>query len=400
MSRALIVLATIVIVCSGVAVGYLAGRQTVFSDRSTPVRTDVERAATAFYARLGALGDDGGMDDLAAMLAPDFTERQLELQQTLDREAFLKTVAQEWATTPGRQIVPVTLESDGDWVMAVLQPAESGPGTFAAIDLPASSGIRREMLRVADGQIAERIVLEGQEMELRSLPSVRVSFQSAGMQRLEIVRRHYTPHALEQLTPDGPGSIVVESGAITVGTPGIRLEAGEQLTLQEAGALDIENDSTTPASVLVLTIVPIDTPRSIPALSNQGDAGPGVTAQRIGQTMAFLPESFCFTIEGGLASLASGSRLPRHRTAGYEFLLPLAGQLDASSETDPFLRTDSARTWQDETSLATVSDGIALAASPGSWTTYSAASDDPTRAWLFAVIFDATGCPVSAATPA
>ena len=90
------------------------------------------------------------------MLAPDFTERRLELQQTLDRETFLRTVAQEWETTPGRQLDPIALESDGEWVMAVLQTSESSPATFAAIDLPASSRIRREMLRIVDGQIAER----------------------------------------------------------------------------------------------------------------------------------------------------------------------------------------------------------------------------------------------------
>jgi hypothetical protein len=400
MSRALIVLAAIVIVLSGVVVGYLAGSQTVFPGRSSPVRPDVERSASAFYARLGTLGDDGAVDDLIAMLAPDFTERQVEVQQTLDRESFLRAVEQEWATAPGRQLAPISLTSDGEWVMAVLQPAESSPGTFAAIALPASSRIRREMLHVVDGQIAERIVLEGQEIGLRSLPSAHVSFESAGMQTLEVVRRRYDPHALERLVLDGSGSIVVESGAVEIGRPGITLEAGDQLAVQATDALAIENDSGTPASLLVLMIVPIDTPRSIPALSDQDDGGPGVTAQRIAQTHAFLPVASCFSIEGGVATLAPGNGLPRHRTEGYEFLIPLAGRLDARGENEPFLRTDSMRTWQDETSLATVSDGIALAASPGSWTTYSAAGDDPTRAWLFAVIFDATGCPVSAATPA
>lgn len=400
MSRALILLAAIVIVFSGVAVGYLAGSRTGFSDRSTPVRPDAERSATAFYARLGTLGDDGGMDDLAAMLAPDFSERRLELQQTLDRASFLRTVEQEWATTPGRQLVPVALESDGDWVMAVLQPAESSPGTFAAIDLPASSRVRREMLRVIDGQIAERIVLEGQEIELRSLPAAHVSFDSAGKQTLEVVRRQYDPHALERIALDGPGSIVVESGTVTIGTPGTTLEAGDELAVGAADALAIENDSNSPASVLVLSIVPIDTPRSIPALSDQDDSGPGVTVERIAQTRAFLPVASCFSIESGVASLAPDNRLPRHRTEGYEFLIPFAGRLDARSENEPFLRTDSDRTWQDATFFATVGDGTALAASPESWTTYSVTGDDPVRAWVIAVIFDATGCPFPAATPA
>jgi hypothetical protein len=243
-------------------------------------------------------------------------------------------------------------------------------------------------------------VLEGQEIELRSLPSAYVTFDSAGMQTLEVVRRRYDPNALERIVLDGPGSIVAESGAVTIGTPGTTLEAGDELTVQETDALAIENNSNTPASLLVLTIVPIDTPRSIPAISDQKDAGPGVTAQRIGQTMAFLPESSCFTIESGLASLAPGTRLPRHRTGGYEFLIPLAGQLDANSENEPFLRTDSTRIWQNETSFATVGEGIALAAPPGSWTTYSATGDEPTRAWVFAVIFDATRCPLPAATAA
>lgn len=398
MSRVLILVAAVVIVLSGVAVGYVAGNRAIDRHQPAPSLPDVERSASAFYEQLSALGDDGGTDALAAMLSPDFTERRLELHQTLDRASFLRTVAQEWATTPGRQIVPVTLESDGDWVMAVLQPAGSSAGTFAAIDLPASSRIRREMLRVADGQIAERIVLEGQEMELRSLPAVRVSFQSAGMQTLEIVRRHYTPHALEQFALDGPGAIVVESGAVAVGTPAIRLEAGDHLPLQKTGALAIENDSTTPASVLVLTIVPIDTPRSIPAISDHKDAGPGVTAQRIDQTPAFLPEATCFSIEGGMAALAQGSRLPRHRTAGYEFFIPLDGRVDARGEDEPFLRTDRDRIWQDETSFATVGEGIALAASPGTWTTYAVDGEDPARAWVFAVLFDATSCPVPAAS--
>jgi hypothetical protein len=284
--------------------------------------------------------------------------------------------------------------------MAVLQPAESSPGTFVAIALPESSRVRREMLRVVDGQVAERIVLEGQEIGLRSLPPAHVSFESAGMQTLEIVRRRYAPNALERIVLDGPGSIVVESGTVTIGTPGVTLEAGDELTVRTTGALAIENNSSTPASVLVLTIVPIDTPRSIPALSDQDDGGPGVTAQRIAQTMAFLPESSCFVVESGLALLVAGTRLPRHRTEGYEFLIPLAGQLDARSDNEPFLRTDSARTWQDETSFASVGDGTALAASPGSWTTYSVTGDEPARIWFFAVIFDAKGCSFPAATPA
>ena len=98
--------------------------------------------------------------------------------------------------------------------------------------------------------------------------------------------------------------------------------------------------------------------------------------------------------------LVAGTRLPRHRTEGYEFLIPLAGRLDASSENEAFLRTDRTRPWQDETSFATVGDGIALAAPPGSWTAYTVTSDEPAQAWVFAVIFDATRCPFPTATPA
>ena len=400
MSRALIVLAAFVIVLSGVAVGYVAGYRSIERHQPASRLPDVERSASAFYEQLGALGDDGRVDDLAAMLKSDFRERRLELQQTLDRQSFLRTVEQEWATAPGRQLIPISLASDGEWVMAVLQPDESSPGSFVAIALPESSRIRREMLRVVDGQIAERIVLEGQEIGLRSLPSVRVSFEGVGPQTLEVVRRRYDPHALERIVLDGPGSIVVESGAVTIDGPRITLEVGEHLAVQATDALAIENDSTTPASVLVLTIVPIETPRSIPALSDRDDVGPGVSAQRIAQTHAFLPVASCFSIESGVASLAPGNRLPRHRTEGYEFVIPLAGQINARSETNLFLRTDRTRTWQDATSFATVSDGIALAASPGSWTTYEVDGEDPARAWVFAVIFDATGCPFPAATPA
>lgn len=400
MSRALIVLTAIVIVLSGVVMGYVAGSRTIARHRVAAHRPGIERSANAFYELLDALGNDGSEGDLAAMLAPDFTERRLELQQTLDREAFLHAVTQEWTTTPKRQLVPIALESDGEWVMAVLQMTESSPPTFAAIALPKSSRILREMLRVVDGKIAERIVLEGQEIALRSLPSAHMSFGSAGKQTLEIVRRRYGPNALERIVLDGPGSIVVESGALTIGTPGTTLKAGDELIVRAADALVIANGSNTSASLLVLMIVPIDAPRSIPKLSDQNEVGPGVTAQRIGQTRAFLPESFCFTIEGGLVSLAPVNRLPRHRTGGYEFLIPLAGLLDASSEKGPFLRTDSTRPWQDETSFATVGDGVALAAPPGSWTTYSVTGDEPARAWVFAVTFDATHCPFPTATPA
>ena len=314
MSRALIVLAAIVIVFSGVAVGYLAGSQTVFSDRSTPVRSDVERSASAFYERLGALGDDGGTDDLAAMLAPDFSERRLELQQTLDRQTFLRTVAQEWATTPGRQLVPISLASDGEWVMAVLQPAESSPGTFVAIALPESSRVRREMLRVVDGQVAERIVLEGQEIGLRSLPPAHVSFESAGMQTLEIVRRRYAPNALERIVLDGPGSIVVESGTVTIGTPGVTLEAGDELTVRTTGALAIENNSSTPASVLVLTIVPIDIPAqySRDLGSGRRRAGSHGSANRADDGV--FAGVVLFRHRERTRLLVAGTRLPRHRT--------------------------------------------------------------------------------------
>lgn len=395
MFRVLATITVVLVVLAGVTIGYVVGTQSIQGGGPTPDRAGVEHAAYAFYATLGQLGNTDAENRLDAMLAPEFTEQRLDLPQTLDREQFMRAAVQEQRTFPGRRLMPVRIGVDDVWAMVVLQTVDVAPGRFAAIEIPASSLYRREMLEVIDGRIATRIVLEGPGSSFRSLPSARIPFDGVGMQTIEVVRKVYAPHAVDRTEVIGPVVLVAESGTFEIGQSGAigeSFDAGAARTIAAPGGLELENLSDAAASLLVLAIVSVETPTSLPVQGESQDTGPGVTAQRIAQSRPFLPGASCTDVALGTAIVAPGVRLPAHVTGGHEIVVPVAGSLDASSERQRFLRTDAAHHWQDATRLATLEQGIAVAAPPGTRTAYLATGEQPASFWVFAVEFPDAGC--------
>ena len=87
-----------------------------------------ERTVASFYEALGALDQTSGQERLAELLAPDFTEQRLDIQQTMSREAFLRAALQEARTFPDRKLVPTSIAGDRGWAVVMVQTVDAGPG--------------------------------------------------------------------------------------------------------------------------------------------------------------------------------------------------------------------------------------------------------------------------------
>ncbi len=377
----------ILALCATLAVGYLAGGRPL--SHGTAVGRDLadERTAAAFYAALGGLEEPSAQERLAALLAPDFTEQRIDIQQTLGREAFLRAVAQEARTFPDRSLVPIHIGSDSGWVVATVQTVDAAPGTFGSIPLPASALVRTELLQVEDGKIAGRVVQEGTGSLLRSLAPVKLHAERIGSLTIKIEQREYAAHTEEQLMLPVDTLIVAELGQLIIGSPGARttLDEGESFLGSAGHELTIANESDAPARILTLFTALIETP-SVAADANQPqESAPGITVTMAGQSHYFVPDLSCFAVTAGHAALATGMKLPSHRTVGYELVVPISGELEARNQQGDFLRTDAGHQWQDELPFATIAPGISVAAPPDSWTTYTASGEAPARFWMFTV---------------
>ena len=107
------------------------------------------------------------------------------------------------------------------------------------------------------------------------------------------------------------------------------------------------------------------------------ESAPGVMVTIVAQSEYFVSGDSCLRVDAGHAVLAPGANLPVHRTGGYELVVPISGELQASNRNRDFLRTDSDRQWQDELPFATLDSSVAVVAPPDSWTTYMASAQEP-----------------------
>jgi hypothetical protein len=387
MKRTAATLIGILALCSTLAVGYLAGGRPLSHGAAVGQDLADERTAAAFYQALEGLEEPAAQERLAALLAPDFTDQRIDIQQTLGREAFLQAVAQEARTFPERALVPIRIGSDSGWVVATVQTVDATPGSFGSISLPPSAIVRTELLHVEHGRMTSRVVLKGSGSLLRSLAPVKLHAERLGSLTIKISQRDYAAHSEEYLVLPVDALIVVDLGQLIIGSSGARTTVDEGTSfLGSAGQeLTIANESDAPARILTLFTSLIETP-SVAADANQPqESAPGITVTMVGQSRYFVPDHSCFAVIAGHAAMAAGMKLPSHRTVGYEMVVPTSGELEASNQNTAFLRTDSEQQWQDELPFVRLTSGSSATAPPESWTTYSVSGNAPARFWIFTV---------------
>ena len=109
-----------------------------------------------------------------------------------------------------------------------------------------------------------------------------------------------------------------------------------------------------------------------------------------------------FIIESGLASLAPANTAatPSHQRIRIPHPAGRAVGRQQRNESIPSHRTAPAGHGKTKHRSPRSAKGLLWRPRPGSWTTYSVTGDEPARAWVFAVTFDATHCPLPATTPA
>lgn len=372
--------------------GYLAGTRTI-GDAGFDRWEAQKRTAVAFYEALGAFDQSANQEQLAELLASEFIDQRLDIQQTLGRTDFMRAAAQEARTFPQRQLVPVSMSSDGGWVVVLVKTVDAAPGRFGGIPLPASEQSRRELLHVQDGRIVGRVVMEESGSMLRSLEPVLLRVADAGTQTLKIERHDFDAHASERPIFRSDTLIAVDVGRFSMLVDGTEhaLEAGESLPIPADRAVSISNVSDVPGRLFALFAAPIEQP-AVDAGANQLiHAAPGVAVSIVGQTEHFVPGGPCLIALPGFAIMASGQRLPAHRTTGYELILPTSGTIEVGSLYQDVLLTDSERQWQEELPFASIELGSAVAAPPDSEITATVTSQESATFWVFTVE-SSSGC--------
>lgn len=388
MYRLMAIVAVLLTVLGGSAIGFLAGAQSTAQKGGAHERMDLLESARSFYMALNALDPDAGSDDLAQLLSPDFVEKRIELLQTLDRAAFLRAASAERRFSPHLQFVPEQLGSDGAWVMAVVRMTGTESGEIVGIEIAAPTALRREMLNIVDGRIRERIVLEGETAAFWPAPATELPIAGIGPQVIDVVRHTYEPHAQERFELAAPALLIVQSGRLAIESGGrqrVILEPASSRAITELGAIEIDNRSSTPAVLLMVMVASTESPQSDPAGLRALDAAPGVTVQRVAQSGPFVRRGTCVAIEAGFAVLAGGARVPRHETQGYEIVIPSRAAVDAFAEQGTFFRADFARSWQDRTVFATLDIAASAVAPPESVTRYVVSGDEPASLWIVSV---------------
>src|SRR5215218_6259302 len=169
MIRAGTAVVALLVLFSGLTAGYMAGARGDDPALASEQEQADERVVAAFYDVLGSLTQPGAEERLAKSLSPDFIEQRLDIQQTLEREAFVRAVIQEARTFPERRLVPTRVGSDRGWVVVMVQTVDAAPGRFGSIPMPESTVFQKELLHAQDGKVTGRVVLEGTGSLLRSL---------------------------------------------------------------------------------------------------------------------------------------------------------------------------------------------------------------------------------------
>jgi hypothetical protein len=383
-SGALVV--AMLVLFSGLAAGYLAGTR-VNGDAEFEQWEAQKRTAANFYGALSTLDQDSPKELLGNLLAPEFTDQRLDVQQTLGRADFLRVAVQEARTFPHRQLVPVSMSSDRGWVVVLVKTVDSVPGQFGGIPLPASERSRQELLHVQDGQISGRVVMEETGSMLRSFEPVSLWSAEAGTKTLKIGRHDFDAYASERPAFPVDTLVVVDIGRFSILMEEMErtLEAGEALLVPADRAVTITNETDAPGRLFALFAAPIEQPGVDTAANQTHDVAPGVVVSIVAQTQHFVPGAGCLMASPGFAVMAPGERLPLHQTTGYELILPTSGTVEVRSQNHDFLRTDSVRQWQDELPFAALEQGLAVAAPAGSWMSAVVTSQEPATFWVFTV---------------
>ena len=215
--------------CLTLATAYaLLGAAAAFTDHPAPTQTTVDIPSTAaattlvqrFYATVNDVLHTGAVAPLAAVIAPGLVEHPGRAGDS-GAAGLARTLLAERTTWPGIRIVVDDIRATGpDAVTAWVHPEAANPPAVIGFAVPAvpSAWGPIEVLRIADGRIAERWASGSDALLLEpvgQLPPIDVEAHTVVKVELHTVE----PGASHELLGGGdagPRLLYVQAGTVSV----------------------------------------------------------------------------------------------------------------------------------------------------------------------------------------
>lgn len=269
---------------AGVIVGLVGGQVGPLapSARSMPVLADA-RIAQRFYTAIDATLTTGDASQIDAAITPDYADHALP-GVSPDGAGLARAALALRAVYPDVRLSVTELSAGSDRIFARLALSGSAAATVGSIAAPlARSWPQVEILRVAKGRVAERWAQPTGTALLEPIGAAPVDAAPQARQQVTVWKHALQPGETSPVI-DGPGSILIDDGPVTVAVstdstspvaaqpatgdtqtrattlqPGDRLEVatGTILSLPASTHVALANASDAERSALELTIAPI-----------------------------------------------------------------------------------------------------------------------------------------------
>ena len=297
-----------------------------------------------FYDAIDLLLRTGDAGALREIIAPDFVDHVDTPGSLANRDGLLGYLASLRTTVPDLRLVPEEVSAQADRAIAAI--TLSGDDERAIMGIPLAGPPpwpEAEIVRIADGQIAERWGGPAGYASSTLVFSEAMAVPSRGAV-LPYLRRITVPPGVNDAALDrlDPAIVVVESGELAVGTvdggsgaaPAAyqTLGPGSTLVIPESMDVELSNRSDAPAVFLLLSLAqPNQAPR--PGMdTNLMDAIDGIEVRTLAGhgTVEALISTVGLTAKLAEVTLAPGMRLSTHEVGVTEFVVVDVGTLTAA----------------------------------------------------------------------
>ena len=361
MRRSSVLLLTLILALATALALLAAGSALGDAQLPAPTRSEQRSVVFRFYDAVNLALRTGDGSGLAEAVADDLvTHDAFGVGQ--DRRWLEHRLAELRAADPSAQLVVEDLVVEGDRAAVRVRAQGGRDATFLGmpVDPQPAAWAPIDLLRVADGKVAERWAVGDAGVLLRPVLRAELDARAADAASLGLARFTVAPGAVASgATNPTPVLFAVEAGALRVRVEGPApptpasapatgragwadqpagrvLRPGDALVVPAGARFELGNDGQTPAVALAAALTAaLVRPGAVlhaawpPGAGREGLAGwpPGVTVRTLatGPVMSLPPGPLAVAV--GRLTVAPGTALPPHAARGVELLAVESGRL-------------------------------------------------------------------------